>query len=232
MALSTHFSLSRQTLLGFCLSEKLAFLKRVKGHQLEEAVLLQCPPLTLSRPLLVAVLGLVQAKCGATTYVCGISPDLSSLITNKQIQLRVPRPPPTLTPQDLRFSCAFTRVRASPYATYIASIRLLFSERLARQDPSIHCYSPTAPLVSQPRCLFLPLTPLTSLDGLPLLPYSIITRNLWRYRVIGSLSSASTACLLMTGVALVGRRWADRQCRDHIVTLSVLSPCLIIYEAL
>ena len=155
--------------LGFCLSEKLAFLKRVKGHQLEEAVLLQCPP---SHALTASARGRSR-PCPSLmrrhTYVCGISPDLSSLITNKQIQLRVPRPLHSHTPRSQVFMCFYTRTRVSiRHVHRFYQIVILRAPRSSRPVPPL-LFS-HSPLVSQPRCLFLPLTPSTSL-GRPSTPF-------------------------------------------------------------
>jgi hypothetical protein len=137
------------------------------------------------------------------------------------------RSPHSHTP-DLRFktSCACTRVRASPYATYIASIRCVVPRALRSSRPVSSLFFSCHPLSASRKlrkpCAFdsrISRRPTSRQCSSPV-SYLIITQKLQRYRLIGSLSSASTALLMMTGAALVGRRWADRQCRDRTVSLT------------
>jgi hypothetical protein len=122
--------------------------------------------------------------------------------------------------------CLYTRTPARlhvPRTSLLSDV--LFLERFARQDPSLHCSSP-ATLVSQPQaqkpfpCAFdsrISRRPVSSF-----LPnYYSETPALSRHWLA---VVRKHSLLMMTGAALVGRRWADRQCRDRTVSFSLLFP--------
>ncbi|KAI9443138.1 hypothetical protein H4582DRAFT_1160934 [Lactarius indigo] len=102
---------------------------------------------------------------------------------------------------------------------------VLFSERLARRRPvsTIHCSS-SASLASQSQSLFC-----SRGDGMTRRCYTTLSLN---HSPEGSIFAIARViskpylahahmctALLLTGAALIGRRWADRQCRDRTVTV-------------
>lgn len=110
-------------------------------------------------------------------------------------------------PQISGFHVLVHASRASPYATYIASIRCAFSERLARQDRSLHCSpSPAAPCQSTAKPF--PVFVASLLDGYPDVPLcpSLPLPNHYSETSERAVVRNAQPCWLMTGVALVGRR--------------------------
>lgn len=111
---------------------------------------------------------------------------------------------------------------------------VLFSERLARQGPSSIVILPL-PLVCQSHSHFQCLRKqhsgavrTTSLSLSSLLKSPIICSELLQHhRVISPAvgrkqeARALHSQVDMTGAALLGRRWADRLCRDRTVSLLV-----------
>jgi hypothetical protein len=148
--------------------------------------------------------------------------------------------PLTLTPQISGLKphvLVHAYARASPCATYIASIRCVIPRALrsSRPVPSLFFSCHPLSVSRKPQkpfpCAFdrrisrRPSHQCSSPHS-----YLIITQKLQRYRVIGSLSVRKHSLLMMTGVALVGRRWADRQCRDRTVSFRLLFPLSNIHE--
>jgi len=135
--------------------------------------------------------------------------------------------PLALNPPDLWFSCAlhaYARLH-TPRMSLLSDV--LFSERLARQGPSSIVILPL-PLVSvfvssisaglddeSVSHLFLSYLIINHLLGT-----SASSRHFARCRTqIGSAGVHSQ--VEMTGAALLGRRWADRLCRDRTVSVLV-----------
>lgn len=118
---------------------------------------------------------------------------------------------PPAFPQILGFHVLDTRKRVSTPRMLLLS-DVLFSERLARRRA--HFSIPPSAFASQSQSL--------SGDGDPHIVKLSHSIN-GGYRVIYSFCHLvvhnlhSLPCLVMTGAALIGRRWADRQCRDCIV---------------
>jgi len=151
------------------------------------------------------------------THVYGTSPDLSSLITTT-----ARASPPSLShPRSQVFMCFYTRTRVSiRHVHRFYQIVILRAPRSSRPVPPLFFSRRSLSAVSHNPISCVALSS-ASLDGLPVF-LSILTQSLLgNFSAIVSLAHKHS---LMTGVALVGRRWADRRCRDRTVTLSAFSP--------
>ena len=141
------------------------------------------------------------------------------------------RSPHSHTP-DLRFktSCACTRVRPRVSMCHVHRFYQM-------------CYSSSASLVKTRPFIVLLLPPLL-VSRKPQKPFPCAFDSRISRRPVSSFLPnyysetpalsrhwlavvRKHSLLMMTGAALVGRRWADRQCRDRTVSFSLLSPCLI-----
>ena len=124
----------------------------------------------------------------------------------------------------------FTRVRASPYATYVASIRCVVLRAPRSSRSFLHRNSSAAPC-QRVRKQHSGLDDDESVSHL-FLSYLIInhllgtsasSRHFARCRTQAG-SAGVHSQVEMTGAAFLGRRWADRLCRDRTVTLQSRSP--------
>lgn len=131
--------MTRHAQMAVSLSERLAFLKSVKVVHRRRTRLFSPP---LSRLFAAAVLGLVDAKCGAThVHRRGIISRIFPADDKPNTAMLVPRLGPLAESLDPWFSCAlhaYARLH-TPRMSLLSDV--LFSERLARQGPFLHCSS-------------------------------------------------------------------------------------------
>jgi len=170
-------------------------------------------------------LGLDKAKAKRGTHTCIISGSFP-LDINKQTQQTCASPPTPNPPRSLGFHVLYTRTRVSMrhVCRFYQMCNALFSERPARQGPILPSIVLPFSLVlsitlTQPflKCLHKQSASLDDDYGVPQPNHKIVLLGTSalsgrfvpsgaRYREAQAVHSQAE----MTGVALVGRRWADR----------------------